>query len=390
MALCVEDIDCDPIGTNRLCYANLSRFDGELDAQGCACNTFYGWSGDNCDEFTWSTYFTMIVMGTTAVLTGYTTVQMVRLFILSYKYEELWTAKFYTIILLTGGCFGLWGWTSMIFLSTVTVGGGAILVDPDKYADPYFGRWNFPSLFFGPIGVFGCALAVVNIAVVWLNLAFRTHNLDRSQTRSYKYNRRFLIGFEVSVIVMALGAFGYEKLNPDGTSVWGFAVSIPILAVAIWYILGYNKFMPILQAASVFQKDRMIDITRVIIRKTMRRIIFGLILYFIAVFVNSSLDTLGGSWKNFTSEGRVGPGKLFHHLQPVSIAFMAFSVYRYLLVFSTNGDFYVIVGCCNPEMIENSQFVPETEKHSEKTSLGVTTRIPPTDKKTGTDPDPEI
>eukprot|EP00511_Aplanochytrium_stocchinoi_P002294 CAMPEP_0204836040 /NCGR_PEP_ID=MMETSP1346-20131115/24219_1 /ASSEMBLY_ACC=CAM_ASM_000771 /TAXON_ID=215587 /ORGANISM="Aplanochytrium stocchinoi, Strain GSBS06" /LENGTH=394 /DNA_ID=CAMNT_0051970503 /DNA_START=162 /DNA_END=1342 /DNA_ORIENTATION=+ len=372
MVLCTEDLDCDPLKTNKLCYANLSRFESPTDEFGCACNTFYGWTGDECRTFSSSTYFTVIIIGGTSIWAAYLLWQMIRVFVLSYKYEELWTPKFWTIILCTGGAFGIFGWSLMITLSALTVAGGGIAVDPDKYEDPYFGRWNFFSLGFGPIAVFGTALAVVNVAKVWLDIAFRTHTLDRSQTRAYKFNRRLLIFFQISVVTLALGAFGYEKLSPDGTSVYGFAVSLPIFAIASWYVVGYNKFMPILHVASQRRSDQMIDSTKKAVRETMRRVIVGLILYFIAVFVNSSLDTLGGSWKNFTKVGKVGPGKFFHHLQPVAICILIYAVYEYLKVLSTNGGFYMIIGVCNPEMVENPDFKGAKSKDAVRSSVKVT------------------
>ena len=66
MVFCEEEDDCNPAETNRLCYANISGFDqSDLSSDGCACNTFFGWTGDACQDYSYSTYITVAVCAVT-------------------------------------------------------------------------------------------------------------------------------------------------------------------------------------------------------------------------------------------------------------------------------------------------------------------------------------
>merc|ERR1711920_1072430 len=119
------------------------------------------------------------------------------------------------------------------------------------------------------------SLAVTNVAIFWLDMCNATRNLNRTQTSSYRSNRRALIAVQVLAVVLAGGALAYEKLF-DGTSVLGFAIAFPVLLVDFWYVLAYMRFMPILRDAAKFKGNDLVESTRVIVKKTTLRVLLAL------------------------------------------------------------------------------------------------------------------
>lgn len=333
-SLCRQNEDCDPVNTNRLCYANLTRFPTVLvaDEFGCACNSMFSWEGENCDEYSLSSYITMLVMGLLALASLYIAFMMFVLFVIavkqSYQYEQsLFTTKNATILLCLFSSIGNFGWTFAMMLSTILISGKQI--GPESYYlsfDSFVGRANFLSAFFGPVALVGALLALFNIILIFFDIADKTMNLSRKASATLHRNKRITQVFEAICILGGSTAVLWERSSPEGTHILGLVAVIPVCLVILALILGAIRLSKILSSSSATKYAKVITN----IRNTTIKLTVATVIYATGLAVFSLLDTLFGGWKEFTVPGGFGMAKLTHHLQATGTLGLNIAIYQFI------------------------------------------------------------
>lgn len=84
---CIVNEDCGP---NEYCFSKTEWYEEQLPwpnntgfLPGCACNTYYGWTGNECDEFTSDTF---ILVGFSVILLLVNIISVVLLCITAKKH----------------------------------------------------------------------------------------------------------------------------------------------------------------------------------------------------------------------------------------------------------------------------------------------------------------
>ena len=326
---CVEDADCDPVNTNRICFANLTRFDASvLDANGCFCNTLYSWVGNNCDEYSASTYSTAVFMALLFLCSLYVTFQMVVISAITFKETTtVVNIKNATCLFVLLTAIGNTGWSLAIVFSTLVVAGPP--VGPIEFfedSDPFHGRANFITVFFAPVALVFALLSIFNIVLMFFDIAHRTIQMNPKASAQLRRNRLVTQVFEGLVIATGGIAAIYERFVDSGTSIIGFILFVPSLLMALGLAVGGFRLSRVLRATS---GDRYSQILRNI-RNTTALLMIFLMTYSISIGIFSFIDTFAGTWKSFTVPGGIGLSKVLHHLQPLSVLGVSATIYKFI------------------------------------------------------------
>jgi len=335
----VDDEDCNPAETGKLCYANISDFDEtSLDAFGCACNTFYGWVGNDCDDYSYSSYITMAVAGIAFIISLIVFIRSLSMFIVLLRtnprpegigFCSRMTPQVVTDMWLALGGYGLACWSMSALLST-SLGKGEPWVPWYAQFDPYQGVAGILSLG-GLIGIWGTLLSFLNVGIMWLDIAYKTITMNPHDTKMYYRNRKALYIFQVFALILAGGAFGWEKLSQNGTSVYGLIFPFIILMIVIWFTVASLKLAGVLKGTALVGTD---DRFRKILRNiqfTNAWIVVLLFFYGASIGFYSFYDTLAGSWKRWSAVGEFQFAKAAHHGQFLFASLIALAVNSYMV-----------------------------------------------------------
>uniref|UniRef100_A0A7S3V079 Uncharacterized protein n=1 Tax=Aplanochytrium stocchinoi TaxID=215587 RepID=A0A7S3V079_9STRA len=256
---CHVDADCKD---NELCYIGTSWYENQLPWQsnssfrpGCACNAFYAWSGDNCDELTAATYVFVIIAAINALVLLVSIYLLSRSVWLLYKRDNntcVLNAGMFTAITTIPGALGLLVWN----LTTTGVGSALKRTGPfysrDEFAssDPYKGRFNQLGFLAAGVGYILVTLAAIMISLMWLEIAdmINESRLSDKTDRLKKY-RNFTLAFIVCYgVTLMTSAFVERRKN---TKQFHGLVVVPFNSVVlVVYAIGAYKFTQILAESS--------------------------------------------------------------------------------------------------------------------------------------------
>lgn len=268
-------------------------------------------------------------MGATCLISFF--LVLVLLYILRVSFQRrkcYYSEKLLTIMLILLGSFGCTGWSLVVLLSTIDVNGPGIILEPSAYSDPFSGRYNVFALFFGPLAIGATVLGLLNVTLLLFSVANSTLNLQIANDYMLARNRILIHIFQLICIVLAIIAFTYEKGGPNGTSILGFLLGPPALIILVAYTWGAIKLTRVIRNSGLLTTFKPVMEG---VRNTTIGVLLALILYLVSVVTYSSIDTLGGSWKNFTSQnGSFGVAKVFHHLQIMAVMIACGAIAKFL------------------------------------------------------------
>ncbi|GBG25355.1 Hypothetical Protein FCC1311_015732 [Hondaea fermentalgiana] len=249
---CTDNVECP---ANELCYTGVPWFEnGNYSTAspdtlpGCYCNTFYGFTGPLCLEASASTQVT-IVWNSLSFSLGI--ICLVVLGVATYRLhqrEKLWSslAMFTTIVLSFVGTLMTSLWALMVALSAAVREGSP---PPHwDFNDQYKGRYNAPSLVFGPIGVGISALALLHVSLTWLEITINSGRLTPHQSSRLSATKHFVYLFEVLAVAVGISGAVYEKTN--GRSIFGFLLLPLILFILVSYFVGAVLLVRLLHHAT--------------------------------------------------------------------------------------------------------------------------------------------
>jgi len=356
---CQSDDEC---GVNQLCYEGVSWLDGfdyENNTSGCFCNTFYAFDDfPTCTQLTFSSYVT-IVWNTVNVLISLRGCYVAILVLHRLKQEgTLLRLGAASVTVLLGGVasFGSGVWSIVFILSTLFPGRPLVELD-----NAYGGQFNWVLWAVTPLTVAFTALAILNIALTWLDVAKSTEKFSSVRLRTM---RRLIRLFQAAIVAMGIvGGYLEKKL---GYSVFGFFYTPLVLYVLFAYLVGAQRLTSIIKNATSVSmssswksdasesnaskqeelkwwcfghahKERKTGtLQRVLekIRLTTVKVTFIVVVYWVATLGISITDVLYADmplpgWKYITPPGSFSIVKSLHHLQITATALCALVISSY-------------------------------------------------------------
>jgi hypothetical protein len=331
---CIDDVDCDPYISNRLCYRNASWL--PANESECQCNVFYGWQGEDCDQYGLGTILSVVLYATVGLLSLVICVKgILRLHKRSRKSPHVrffpLTAANTTMVFVVVGCVAsaiLAMFTILNFVLIAGVPASEFVTNKDDFARfEYFTRNLAQPL----LGVF-CSLSQLNVCLLWIDLATATKKMQRaSTTHNLHKSRRIVIVFIV-LLMVSVGA-GLVLQGLTGFPVVS-ALGVPFtLVVIVLYVLGGRQMNGLLSAVTHTPNARACHVRlHRAVRKTTVAMVIADLVFILALFGSAAIGFNRESTKLMMLPGDVvSLEKVSHHLIFVSLSFTNYILWRYLV-----------------------------------------------------------
>jgi len=325
---CVVDDDC---AVAHLCYpANASW--NEEGVAFCACNSFYGWTGDDC-----------LTLGPLSVVQLINTLLQVGLSmavvaVLGRDLFDYWrafdgrlqlNASVQTVLYIWAGAICIFLWRFLFVLGIVLPSANDRVLQGDDQPASAFSFYALSRPFNVGQEVFLFA-SILTISVVWVEVAAASRSLNARLVDNVARYRRVVIGLELffATCMLIIGGFGRFELS-------GVVATPFIIGLIIMLVIGRRRMVSLLHdalrsnalSASDSHSDSFPDRTdaaragssdegsskeqrrrmrraMLAIERTARRLIIGLIVLVVgsaAYFVVNDIPEAG--WREFAEPG---------------------------------------------------------------------------------------
>mmetsp|Transcript_1642 Transcript_1642/g.1986 ORF Transcript_1642/g.1986 Transcript_1642/m.1986 type:complete len:397 (+) Transcript_1642:157-1347(+) len=248
---CLLDSDCR---LNEFCFSEstFSKFGSSSMNEtktliGCGCNSFYAWKGENCEQITASTIFTVIIGFINTSFLVVCSVALVR--VLKFHYAKDSGFKLHagtvTAILTLIAALSLTLWHLTTGIASALATEGQFLSPRYLTSDPYRGRYNSIGFAGAACGYLFANFSAIVVSILWVEVSDVINNIE---TRK-RYRKFVLVYLLVYMVLMGLVVFLERKLK-RGVDLKGFAAIPCQLALIIAYSVGSQRFTDLLHRAS--------------------------------------------------------------------------------------------------------------------------------------------
>jgi hypothetical protein len=346
---CIKDVDCDPYISNRLCYRNASWL--RANESECQCNVFYGWQGEDCNQYGLGTILSVVLYSIVALLSLVVCVKgSLRLHTQSRNFPRMrffpLTAANTTMVFVVVGCLGSAILAMFTILNFVVIEG---VPAPDFVTNAdAFGRFEyFTRNLAQPLLGVSCSLSQLNVCLMWIDLATATKKLQRATGGNLRKSRRIVMIFEGVLFVSVVAALVLQGLT-------GFPVvstlSIPFtLVVIVLYVLGGHQMNGLLSTMTTQRLPRpsyhmqgntsvYLGLHRAVRKATVAIVITDLV-FILALVGYAAIGFNRRLIKSMTLPGDiVSLEKISHHLSFVSLSYTNYILWRYLSYVDSGDD----------------------------------------------------
>jgi hypothetical protein len=334
---CVADVDCDPYTTNRICYQNATWLSANVSQ--CQCSVFYGWEGENCDQYGTGTilstalYAIFGLASLVLLVAGASRLLGVCRNSPNSRFLELNAANTTLIFVMCGfaGSVLTAMFTILNFLVVEGTPAAVFVSNKDGFARfEYFTR-NLAQ----PLLGLACTLSQLNVCLMWLDLAQASKQL-RPHTRSnLDKSRRIVVVFEALLMLAVVVGLVLQGLT--GFPVLTALVIPYTIVVIVLYVLG-GRQMDSVMATMMHTAEGKYKKLQASIRWTTIAIIINDIVF---IFASVGYAVMGFDrelMRNLSPAGSVVTiEKISHHMIFVGFSISNFILWRYLSQASKGG-----------------------------------------------------
>mmetsp|Transcript_8223 Transcript_8223/g.9428 ORF Transcript_8223/g.9428 Transcript_8223/m.9428 type:complete len:363 (-) Transcript_8223:358-1446(-) len=316
MSTCEDDLDC--VG-RQVCYLNVSWAPDEVF---CACDSWFGWEGSECDTLGAQTFVWIFVHG---ILTIFSFGVMVYFAKASYGKAIAQKKRFspvnQTLIALNMYLFSRF-LSSLFFVINIT--------DVDGFGINRYSKWDgdfarkrgsmaVPIVVFETLSIVFGALANVQVGLVWVETAHRTKNMRLTNTDKMKKLQRAVRVYQVVFSAMVTAVLAYSFPLIFAAVIFG-----TMLLFAVYYI-AWKAFN---EMANTFSR-KIPEIEYILL--TLKRLLICQISLLISSLILAALNIGVGDSRDLFRTGKVSTYSLL--VLWVQLSFLASGtiVYRFVV-----------------------------------------------------------
>mmetsp|Transcript_7066 Transcript_7066/g.8140 ORF Transcript_7066/g.8140 Transcript_7066/m.8140 type:complete len:360 (-) Transcript_7066:206-1285(-) len=321
---CTTDLDC-PL-QQQLCYVDVDWL--ETGESLCFCETWHGWTGNDCNEYGPGAIFYAILVSASLLI-------LLVGFVFSLKaFSMLRSSKLLkrnsavlTLLLNTFAFATAIGWRASVLAVIFTPEKAGEITGTDNGVDDrklHPLQNNVEKVFIGVTAVLAIS-AALNICIVWIQTALNTKAFRNRDNRGLEVLRKVVIVLQVIWIITCV------VLIQNAASTLLLVAAAYIFIVMGLYFYGRHQIVKVLEGFNDYSgggTSSVADSLKSNINKICCSVVVGAIFVIVGGGIYSILSII--DWRNFSEPDSVSPVMVTNECIPLGVTVILFGVLRYM------------------------------------------------------------